>query len=108
MKPSCRPTVCHAQEIARLESQRRHQQRLLAQMDARREVKGRERDELLAEGRRIKQQLAEETALLEAVRQLKLKELEEAGVPEKYHAQLARMQVGGARKAGAAVASPKQ
>jgi hypothetical protein len=86
------------QEIARLEGQRRHQQRLLAQMDARRESKGREREELVEEGCRIRERLAQETALLEAVKQLKLRELEGAGVPQKYHAQLARMPVGRAGK----------
>jgi len=44
------------QEIARLEAQRRHQQRLLKQMDERREMKGRAREELVAEGRRIRGQ----------------------------------------------------
>ena len=81
------------QEIVRLEAQKRHQQRLLAQMDARREAKGREREELLEEGRRIRRALAEERELLEAVRLLKLQQLEAAGVPQQYHAQLARMQV---------------
>jgi hypothetical protein len=68
-------------------------------MDARRELKGREREELLAAGRQIREQLAEERALLEAVKQLKLKQLGALGVPEKYHAQLARMQVGRPAKA---------
>ena len=67
-------------------------------MDARRETKSREREELMAEGRRIRERLAEETALLEAVKQLKLQELEGAGVPQKYHAQLARLPVGRASK----------
>lgn len=62
-------------------------------MDARREVKSREREELVEEGRVIRERLAEERALLEAVKQLKLQELEAAGVPHKYHAQLARLQV---------------
>lgn len=84
----------HPQEIARLEGQKRHQARLLAQMDARRERRGREREELVAEGKRIKERLAEEQALLEAVKRLKLQELQAAGVPEKYHAQLARMAIG--------------
>lgn len=48
------------QEIARLEAQRRHQQRLLKQMDERREMKGRAREELIAEGQRIREQLQEE------------------------------------------------
>lgn len=57
--PLSSPTPC-PQEIARLEAQRRHQQRLLKQMDERREMKGRAREELIEEGRRIKEQLAEE------------------------------------------------
>ncbi|KAI7840290.1 hypothetical protein COHA_006072 [Chlorella ohadii] len=81
----------HEAEIARLEAQRRHQQRLLKQMDERREMKGRAREELVAEGRRIREQLDEERALLEAVKQLKLQELEAAGVPKKYRAQLETM-----------------
>lgn len=84
----------HPQEIARLEAQKKHQARLLAQMDARREMRSKEREELVAEGRHIRERLAEEQALLEAVKRLKLAELEEAGVPKKYHAQLARMTVG--------------
>lgn len=87
-------TLCLLQEIARLEAQKRHQARLLAQMDARREMRSREREELVAEGKGIKERLAEEQALLEAVKRLKLQELEAAGVPEKYHAQLARLAVG--------------
>ncbi|PSC68396.1 flagella associated [Micractinium conductrix] len=81
----------HLEEIARLEAQKKHQARLLAQMDARREMRSKEREELVAEGRHIRERLAEEQALLEAVKRLKLAELEEAGVPKKYHAQLARM-----------------
>lgn len=82
------------QEISRLEAQKRHQQRLLQQMDARREMRSKEREELVEEGRRIRERLAEEQALLEAVKRLKLQELEKAGVPEKYHAQLVRLTVG--------------
>jgi hypothetical protein len=81
------------QEIAKLEARKRHQQRLLSQMDVRREVRGREREELVEEGLRIRERLAQEKALLEAVKQLKLRELAASGVPEKYHAQLAKLQV---------------
>lgn len=82
------------QEIARLEARKRHQQRLLAQMDERREMRSQARRELVEEGRHIRERLAEEKALLEAVKMLKLRELEAAGVPQKYHSQLARLQVG--------------
>ena len=40
-----------------------------------------------------RQRLAEEKALLEAIKELKLAELAAAHVPLKYHSQLARMQV---------------
>ena len=57
-------------------------------MDSRREAKAAERAELVEEGRRIREALEAERALLEAVKQLKLKELEEAGVDRKYQAEL--------------------
>lgn len=82
------------QEIARFEAQKRHQARLLAQMDARREMRSQEREQLVQEGRRIRERLAEQQALLEAVKRLKLQELQAAGVPKKYHAQLVRVAVG--------------
>ncbi|KAL4855002.1 Cilia- and flagella-associated protein 45 [Chlorella vulgaris] len=82
----------HQEEIAKLEARKRHQQRLLSQMDVRREVRGKEREELVQEGLRIRERLAQEKALLEAVKQLKLRELAASGVPEKYHAQLAKLQ----------------
>ena len=40
-----------------------------------------------------RRRLADERALLAAIKELKLAELAEAGVPAKYHAQLARMAV---------------
>lgn len=57
-------------------------------MDERKEAKAAERAELEAEGRRIRAALEEERALLEAVKQLKLKELEASGVARKYQSQL--------------------
>lgn len=65
-------------------------------MEERRSAKAAEREELLAEGRAIKARLEEERALLAAVKQLKLQELEAAGVPALYAAQLERLQVRGA------------
>lgn len=46
------------------------------------------------QGRLIKAKLAEERKLLEEVKALKLKELAEAGVPEKYASALARLSLG--------------
>lgn len=63
-------------------------------MDERREMRSRERAEAEAEAQRIRAALDEERALLEAVKQLKLRELAAAGVDKKYHAQLERLAVG--------------
>lgn len=50
------------------------------------------------QGRKIKAKLSEERELLAAVKEVKLKELEQAGVPAKYQAALARLQPGKAPK----------
>ena len=93
IRPPPRHTPAPAQEIARLEARRRHQQRLLGQIDERKGARAAEREELLAEGRRIRERLDEERALLAAVKQLKLRELEAAGV-ERYSAPLKKMAPG--------------
>lgn len=47
------------QEIERLKAQCNYQQRILAQIEARQDKKSRERQELLDEGRRIRERLAQ-------------------------------------------------
>ena len=47
------------QEIERLEAQYKYQQRILAQIEARQEKKSKEKQELLNEGRRIRERLAQ-------------------------------------------------
>eukprot|EP00887_Chlorella_sp_A99_P006300 scaffold3.g6300.t1 len=78
----------------------RHQQQLLKQMEARKDMKQREREARVEEGHVIKAKLEEERALLAAVKEAKLRELAEAGVPEKYHSALARCQPGAAALLG--------
>lgn len=81
----------HRKELARLKEQYRYQQRLLGQIESRKERRSKEKAQLLEEGRKIHECLAQEKALLEAVKNAKLRELDEMGIPDKFKSQLARV-----------------
>lgn len=74
----------HAQ-VAELRAQ--HQSELLAQIAANEEKRKLERAAVREAGREAAKQSAEYVAKIERIKQRKLKELEEAGVPAKYCAE---------------------
>ncbi|KAL0206433.1 hypothetical protein P9112_001740 [Eukaryota sp. TZLM1-RC] len=63
---------------------KQHQEELLAQIEERRQEYKKERENALVEGRKVLRRRAEEHAELRAMRDLKVLELEEQGVPAKY------------------------
>ena len=71
-----------------------YKEELLAQVAANEQRRLSERQEKLEEGRRILEIAAAEKRRLEAIKERKLMELEHAGVPAKYRAELKRKKVG--------------
>jgi Trichohyalin-plectin-homology domain len=70
-----------------------HQEELLAQIGAAEERRRAARQVQLEEGRRAREAAAAHSRRVEAIKQRKLAELREAGVPEKYCAELAKYKV---------------
>jgi len=66
---------------------------LLSQIELKQQMRIKEREEFLREGQEYERQLQQDKAKLLRIKQLKLAELEAAGVPEKYRTQLARKRV---------------
>ena len=75
------------------EIRRSHRNELLAQIQANEEYRDKERSEYLEEGKKLRMQHLEEKMKLEQIKERKLKELEELGVPDKYRAELERKRV---------------
>ncbi|GMH38916.1 hypothetical protein BSKO_06814 [Bryopsis sp. KO-2023] len=82
------------QRATTVDANLKYKEELLAQMAANDHRRSKERQEQLEEGRQLLQATAKEKARLEAIKQKKLKELESAGVPGKYTAELQRKKVG--------------
>ncbi|CAD7697326.1 unnamed protein product [Ostreobium quekettii] len=83
------------QAEAQVEASMQYKEELLAQVAANEQRRLREQQEKLEEGRRILDDAAREKARLQAIKEKKLKELERAGVPAKYRAELEKKKVGG-------------
>ena len=75
-------------------ARRDHREELRAQMAFNAERRARERREYEEEGDRLRAALAQERAKLEAIKQRKLDELEDGGIPAKYRAELAKKKIG--------------
>jgi hypothetical protein len=71
----------------------KYKEELLAQIQANEERRRRERSSHLEEGARLREAAEKEKALLLQIKQRKLAELEGAGVPAKYRAELDKMKV---------------
>lgn len=84
-------------ERARQEDERElrksHAAELRAQIAARKEKTLQERHDFLDEGNAIRASIAQERSKLEKIKGRKIGELQKAGVPEKYQAELARKQI---------------
>ena len=75
-------------------ARRDHREELRAQMAFNAERRARERREYEEEGDKIRAALERERAKLESIKQRKLDELEEGGIPAKYRAELAKKKIG--------------
>lgn len=72
---------------------RRHAAELRSQIAAREESSLQERRDFLEEGNQIRSQIGNERKKLEKIKGEKIADLEKAGVPEKYRAELARKKI---------------
>ena len=75
-------------------ARRDHREELQSQIAFNAERRARERREYEEEGDRLRAALAQERAKLEAIKQRKLDELKEGGIPDKYRAELAKKKIG--------------
>ena len=75
-------------------ARRDHREELQSQIAFNAERRARERREYEEEGDRLRAALAQERAKLEAIKQRKLDELEDGGIPAKYRAELAKKKIG--------------
>ena len=75
-------------------ARRDHREELQSQIAFNAERRARERREYEEEGDRLRAALAAERAKLEAIKQRKLDELKEGGIPDKYRAELAKKKIG--------------
>ncbi len=71
----------------------KYKEELLAQIQANEERRRRERQSYLEEGARLREAAEKERSLLLQIKERKLAELEETGVPSKYRAELAKLKV---------------
>lgn len=71
----------------------RYKEELLAQIQANDEKRKKDRQEYLEEGEQIRANAEKERARLQSIKARKLHDLEEAGVPSKYRAELERMKI---------------
>lgn len=71
----------------------KYKEELLAQIQANDERRKRERQAYLEDGARLREAAEKEKHLLVQVKERKLGELESAGVPSKYRAELEKMKV---------------
>jgi len=86
----------HAMQIQALRKQ--NQAEVLAQISASEEKRRLERAMVLEEGAKVVKKSDQYLAQVEAIKQKKLKELQEAGVPAKYCAELMKYEVGSSGK----------
>lgn len=82
------------QRLAKMTIDNKFKEDLLSQIQANSEREKQQRQEYLEEGRRIREAAEREKQLLLQVKQRKLKELNDAGVPAKYKAELEKMRIG--------------
>eukprot|EP00775_Hariotina_reticulata_P006096 gene6096-6333_t len=87
----------HSQAITQQTIAEAYKKDLLGQIQAREETNRAERLSYLEEGKKLRQVQQHEKALLEQVKQQKLEELAAGGVPEKYCAELARLNIRSAK-----------
>lgn len=71
----------------------KYKEDLLAQIQANEEKRRRDRQSYLEEGARLREAADRERALLLTIKDKKLRDLEGAGVPGKYRAELERMKI---------------
>ena len=76
------------------ELRKQHQNELLAQIAAREEERKLEQSKHRQEGNAARKHMTDTMSKLEAIKQQKLAELRDAGVPAKYCAELAKYKVG--------------
>ena len=76
------------------ELRKQHQNELLAQISAREEARRLARTQQREAGKHGQQSSSEYVSRVEAIKQKKLAELRDAGVPAKYCAELAKYKVG--------------
>ncbi|MEW5310671.1 MAG: hypothetical protein WDW38_002447 [Sanguina aurantia] len=81
------------QTAATLSINGRYKEELLAQIQANEEKRKKDRQEHLEEGEQIRANAEKERARLQTIKARKLHDLEEAGVPSKYRAELERMKI---------------
>ena len=81
------------QTIAGMTLNSKYKEELLAQIQANEERRRRERQSYLEEGARLRVAAEKEKSLLETIKARKLDELQHAGVPEKYRAELEKLRV---------------
>lgn len=85
--------MCCLKAMAQVEISERYKKELLQQIQAKEEQKHHERQEYLEEGRRLREEAARGQQRLLQIKEKKLRELEELGVPPKYRAELERKKV---------------
>lgn len=88
--------MLHDVQIQELRKQ--NQAEVLAQISANNEKRKLERALALEEGAKVATESEQYLAKVEAIKQKKLKELQEAGVPAKYCAELMKYKVGSSGK----------
>jgi hypothetical protein len=76
------------------ELRKQHQIELLAQIAAREEERKLERTKFLEEGKAARKHASDYVSKIEGIKQKKLAELRDAGVPARYCAELAKYKVG--------------
>lgn len=84
---------CLLQTVNGMQLNARYKEELLAQIQANEERRRRERQAYLEDGARLREAAEREKQLLLQIKQRKLGELESAGVPAKYRAELEKMKV---------------
>lgn len=82
-----------AQTVNAMTLNSKYKEELLAQIQANEERRKRERSHYLEEGARLREAAEKERQLLLQIKDRKLGELESAGVPGKYRAELEKMKI---------------
>ena len=84
------------QETAVKEASIRYKNELLEQVDRNESVRAKERQDVMEESRKLRQAREVERKKLEDIKERKIQELKNNGVPEKYIAELAKKRILGA------------